>query len=66
MVATRTGETRGMLLYDFGDLEGLTAQLKRALSGGHEREVREWAAIYQQEAEGNLKAITEKLGLGEG
>ena len=65
VVATRAGETRGMLLYDFGDVEGLTAQLKRALSGGHARETGEWAAVYWQEAEENLKAITEKLGLGE-
>jgi glycosyltransferase involved in cell wall biosynthesis len=63
VVATRAGETRGMLLYDFGDVEGLTTQLRRALAGGHARETSEWAAIYQQEAEENLKAITEKLGL---
>ncbi|PYS75920.1 MAG: hypothetical protein DMF66_17580 [Acidobacteria bacterium] len=61
VVATRAGETRGMLLYDFGDVDGLTAQLKRALSGGRGREMREWAARYQQEAEENLRAITEKL-----
>jgi glycogen synthase len=61
VVATRAGETRGMLLYDFGDVEALTAQLRRALSGGHEQETREWAAIYQREAEENLKAITKKL-----
>ena len=65
VVATRAGETRGMLLYDFGDVEGLAAQLKRALSGGHKQETAEWAAIYQREAEENLKAITEKLGLDE-
>jgi glycogen synthase len=65
VVATRAGETRGMLLYDFGDVDALTTQLKRALSGEHARETSEWAALYQQEAEENLKAITEKLGLGE-
>jgi glycogen synthase len=66
VVATRAGETRGMLLYDFGDVEALTTQLMRALSGEHRPEADEWAAIYQREAEENLKAITEKLGLGEG
>lgn len=65
VVATRAGETRGMLLYDFGDVDALTAQLKRALSGEHARETSRWAAIYQQEAEENLKAITQKLGLRE-
>ncbi|PYT05514.1 MAG: hypothetical protein DMF65_00060 [Acidobacteria bacterium] len=63
VVATRAGETRGMLLYDFGDVEELTAQLRRALSGDHARETAEWAARYRQEAEENLKAITEKLGV---
>ncbi|MDQ5836212.1 MAG: glycosyltransferase [Acidobacteriota bacterium] len=66
VVATRAGETRGMLLYDFGDVEALTAQLKRSLSGGHQQETADWAARYRQEAEENLRAITEKLGLSEG
>lgn len=65
VVATCAGETRGMLLYDFGDVEQLSAQLKCALSGEHGQETSKWAARYQQEAEENLKAITEKLGLGE-
>jgi glycosyltransferase involved in cell wall biosynthesis len=61
VVATRAGETRGMLLYDFGDVEGLIEQLKRALSGEHVRETEEWAAAYRREAEENLAAITAKL-----
>jgi glycosyltransferase involved in cell wall biosynthesis len=65
VVATRAGETRGMLLYDFSDVAALTAQLKRALSGGHERETAEWAALYRREAERNLAAVTKKLGLSE-
>ena len=65
VVATRAGETRGMLLYDFGDVDALTSQLRRALSGGHTRETAEWGATYRREAEENLKAVTSKLGLGE-
>jgi glycosyltransferase involved in cell wall biosynthesis len=61
VVATRAGETRGMLLYDFGDVDGLAAQLRRALAGGHARETAEWAARYRREAEENLAAITAKL-----
>jgi glycogen(starch) synthase len=61
VVATRAGETRGMLLYDFGDVEGLTEQLKRALSGEHAQETEQWGARYMREAEENLKAITAKL-----
>ena len=29
VVATRAGETRGMLLYDFGDVEQLTVSCKQ-------------------------------------
>jgi glycosyltransferase involved in cell wall biosynthesis len=61
VVATRAGETRGMLLYDFGDVDVLTAQLRRALSGQHAGETAAWAGVYRREAEENLKAITEKL-----
>ena len=64
VVATRAGETRGMLLYDFGDVDALTQQLKRALTGEHARATAEWAATYTREAEENLQAITTKLGLG--
>ena len=66
VVATRAGETRGMLLYDYGDVDALALQLRRALSGGHARETADWAARYQREAEENLAAITAKLGLGGG
>ncbi|MBV8858268.1 MAG: glycosyltransferase family 4 protein [Acidobacteria bacterium] len=61
VVATRAGETRGMLLYDFGDVDELARQLKRALSGGHAPATAEWADRYTREAEENLKAITAKL-----
>ena len=65
VVATRAGETRGMLLYDFGDVAALASQLGRALSGGHARETAAWADRYAREAEENLKAVAAKLGLGE-
>jgi glycogen synthase len=61
VVATRAGETRGMLLYDFGDVDELTAQLRRALAGERSRATEEWAALYAREAEENLAAITAKL-----
>ncbi len=63
VVATRAGETRGMLLYDFGDLDGLVTQLKRALFDKPVEEINAWAARYQQEANANLSAITLKLGV---
>ncbi|HEX8557376.1 MAG TPA: glycosyltransferase [Pyrinomonadaceae bacterium] len=61
VVATRAGETRGMLLYDFGDVDALAAQLRLALAGGHARDTAGWAARYEREAERNLAAITAKL-----
>jgi hypothetical protein len=60
-VATRAGETRGVLPYDFGDVGGLAAQLKHALSGRHAGETEAWAALYRREAEENLAAVTSKL-----
>ena len=65
VVATRAGETRGMLLYDFGDVEELTAQLKHALSGDHLQDIGEWAERYRIEAEENLRAMIKKLSLEE-
>lgn len=61
VVATRAGETRGMLVYDFGDVDALASQLKLALSGAHARETVAWAETYRREAEDNLAAITSKL-----
>jgi glycosyltransferase involved in cell wall biosynthesis len=61
VVATRAGETRGMLLYDFGDVDALASQLRLALSGARASETQEWAARYRREAEENLAAITAKL-----
>jgi glycosyltransferase involved in cell wall biosynthesis len=65
VVATRAGETRGMLLYDFGDVDALTLQLVRAISGEQSPATAEWAAKYRREAEENLRAIAAKLGLDE-
>jgi glycogen(starch) synthase len=61
VVATRAGETRGMLLYDFGDVDALAVQLTRALSGAHARETAAWAARFRVEAEENLAAVAAKL-----
>lgn len=61
VVATRAGETRGMLLYDFGDEEGLARQLKKALFDEQTKDVSQWAELYQKEAEENLAALVKKL-----
>ena len=57
VVATSVGETRGMLLYDYGDEEALTRQIKRALSDSSGLDVEMWATTFRREAEENLRAL---------
>jgi glycosyltransferase involved in cell wall biosynthesis len=66
VVATRAGETRGMLLYDSGKLEELVKQLEVALFDTPSGENRIWAERYRQEAEENLQAMAEVLGIEHG
>lgn len=66
VIATRAGETRGMLLYDFGDVEELTNQLQAVLVDPALEQKNPWAARYRQEAEENLRAVRKVLGLGAG
>jgi glycosyltransferase involved in cell wall biosynthesis len=63
VVATRAGETRGMLLYDFGDVEQLIQQLQAVLLYPVLEETNPWAARYRSEAEENLQAIAKVLGV---
>lgn len=65
VVATRAGETRGMLLYDFGNVEQLIEQLQAALLYPVSEETNSWAERYRREAEANLAAIAQLLGIGE-
>ena len=65
VVATRAGETRGMLLYDFGDVEQLVNQLQAVLLYPVLEEPNPWAARYRQEAEENLQAVRKVLGIAE-
>ena len=62
VVATRAGETRGMLLYDFGDVEQLVSQLQAVLLYPVLEEPNPWAARYRHEAEENLQALATLLG----
>ncbi len=63
VVATRAGETRGMLLYDYGDQEELVKQIREALFNSTEQDVQSWAAMYQREAEQNLRDLVRVIGL---
>jgi len=63
VVATNVGETRGMLTYEFGDIESLKEQLRRALGQEEPDDVREASALFHQEAEQNLEDLKRVLGL---
>src|SRR6266480_463890 len=63
VVATRAGETRGMLLYDFGNEEELISQLNTALFDPVVKDTRVWAERYHREAEENLQAMARVLGV---
>lgn len=65
VVATRAGETRGMLLYDFGDVNQLVSRLKQALFSEQHNDVGHWAELYQKEAMENLEALVMKLGISQ-
>lgn len=65
VVATRAGETRGMLLYDFGDVDQLVSQLQAALLYPVMEEPNPWAARYRREAEENLRELAGVLGVEE-
>jgi glycosyltransferase involved in cell wall biosynthesis len=65
VVATRAGETRGMLLYDFGDVEQLISQLQAVLLFPVLEEPNPWPARYRREAEENLQALATLLGVEE-
>jgi glycosyltransferase involved in cell wall biosynthesis len=62
-VATRAGETRGMLLFDFGNVDELVIQLRKALFGPPMADGEKWAAMYQAEAEQNLQELANRLGI---
>jgi glycosyltransferase involved in cell wall biosynthesis len=63
VVATRAGETRGMMLYDFGDVAALARQLGAALFAPPSGEVERWARQFRLEAEAHLRALEEVLDL---
>lgn len=61
VVATRVGETRGMLTYEFGDVDALACELRRALDAPPRGELAAWAETYRREAAENLRAIKSVL-----
>lgn len=66
VIATRAGETRGMLLYDFGDRKQLTSHLQTVLFDAMREDDGEWPELYRKEAQNNLVRLTEVLGIETG
>jgi glycosyltransferase involved in cell wall biosynthesis len=52
VIATNVGETRGMLTYEYGDIEMLTSHLRSVLSGSRPP-LDHWQAEYTREAKDN-------------
>ena len=63
VIATRAGETRGMMVYDFGDVEQLVNRLQSVLLYPAFEEPNPWAARYRGEAKENLQALASVLGV---
>ncbi|MFN8371930.1 MAG: glycosyltransferase [Anaerolineae bacterium] len=57
VVATSVGETRGMLLYDYGDEAALERQLRGALLEPRSDQLQSWAERYRAEADANLHKL---------
>jgi len=63
VIATRAGETRGMLLYDFGDVSHLIDHLHSVLIDEVPPEMNSWPNVYRKEAEENLQSLARLLSI---
>jgi glycosyltransferase involved in cell wall biosynthesis len=61
VIAVDIGETRGMITYDFGDVETLTKLIAEVLSGEKQIDTKSWADRYRAEADENLSKFIETL-----
>lgn len=64
VVATRVGEIRGMLLYDFGNEEELIQQIKKALFNPSAEDIKVWGDYFGREANDNLLAVIRLIDPG--
>ena len=55
VIATNVGETRGMLTYSYGDVDGICAHLRSLFSGEGLSDIEHWKAIFESEARENLR-----------
>jgi glycosyltransferase involved in cell wall biosynthesis len=64
VVATRVGETRGMLLYDFGKEKELVQQIRRALFNPPTEDIKVWGDYFTKEANDNLMTLIRLIDPG--
>jgi len=57
VIATPVGETKGMLLYEYGDVSALIANLKQVLFQESPNKTFFWADYFKREAKANLRNI---------
>jgi len=57
VIAVNVGETRGMLTYNFGDVETLSQLMSNVLSGQLNLNLQEWSDLYRAEADANLSSF---------
>jgi glycogen(starch) synthase len=55
VIAAMGEESRGMLLYPFGNVEALTSHLRQALINPSRNEIQRWAEVFERQAEENLE-----------
>src|SRR4029078_7866734 len=55
VISSNTGEKRGMLVYDFDDIDGICRHLRTIFNGGWAPGADEWAEYFRNEAERNLQ-----------
>lgn len=64
VIAAMGEESRGMLLYEFGDLDALSAHLRQSLFEPRTKEINDWSRVFQREAEENLQRWKKILTVG--
>ncbi len=65
VVAGRGEESRGIYIYDYGDMEALNGYLRKALFDPPREEIQRWGEQFRREAEENLLRWERIAGLGE-
>lgn len=61
VIATSVGETRGMLLYEYGDVSTLIKNLKQVLFQECPDKTSFWADHFKREAEANLRSLVDVI-----